>query len=262
MPSTRLADRVLAHCRSMVEHEIVAFLDEQASEEPAYAVGVLIGDEREPDWLAPEEVRVGSVRRRDQLLHEFPDAGPEVVWNVAELDLADAVPLADQMEAQLREAETAVSLELSDRYGFRAAEIYDRQFEIALREVTWQRWFRLTDDFVVFTWYGGYGPQGDPARARARAAAVRDRPRVRGRGRRYRRGRHAHRARRPRRRPVAHRVRALRPLPRRVVRPLPERLVHGDVRRADRHGLGERQLAAGVAARRPASSPRDQAARC
>jgi hypothetical protein len=29
--------------------------------------------------------------------------------------------------------------------------VYDVQFEIALREVAWDRWFTITDDLVVFT---------------------------------------------------------------------------------------------------------------
>ena len=57
--------------------------------------------------------------------------------------------------------------------------------------------------------------QGDHPGACAGASAVRDRPRVRGRGRRDGRGRDPHRARRPGGRAVAHRLRALRPLPRR-----------------------------------------------
>jgi hypothetical protein len=29
--------------------------------------------------------------------------------------------------------------------------VYDSQFEIALREIAWDDWFTVTDDFVVFT---------------------------------------------------------------------------------------------------------------
>jgi hypothetical protein len=156
MSESALIDRVLAHSRTLVRREIVACLDEPTSRELAYAVGTLIG-ERDADWLAPGEVRVASVARRDELLAQFPDAGPEVVWNVAEFDLAEAPLISNLIDPDVHEEEEAISMAMTARYGDRAGEVYDEQLELALREVPWHRWFRLTSDFVVFSWYDGHG---------------------------------------------------------------------------------------------------------
>lgn len=105
----------------------------------------------------PGEVRLVGVARRDQLQDQFPEAGLELVWTVAEFDLAGASVISNLIDAGLEKTEEAIARELTDRYRERAPEIYDLQWETALREVAWDQWFELTDDFVVYTWCGGYG---------------------------------------------------------------------------------------------------------
>jgi hypothetical protein len=83
-----LLDRVLKHCRSFVQREIVDYMASPPTPQLAYAVGVLVG-ERESHWFAPDVVRVAGVARRESLLAEYPDAPTEVVWNVAAFDLAE-----------------------------------------------------------------------------------------------------------------------------------------------------------------------------
>jgi hypothetical protein len=145
-----LLDRLLDYCRDFVQREIVDYMESSPTAEVAYAVGALVG-ERAWDWLAPDVVRVARVTRRDELLEAFPDARDEVAWNVAEFDLAEWPFVPHMLISDMFDAGKAISSELSGRYGSRAGEVFDRQFEIALREVAWDRWFTITDDFVVFT---------------------------------------------------------------------------------------------------------------
>jgi hypothetical protein len=152
-----LEPRLTAHCRRMVAAEVDPSSSRQSPDDVCYAVGVM-SLQRDRDWLAPDEIRLGRVADRDALLERHPEAGAQIVWNVPDFRGSAWALLPHMMDPQLEAAEAAMSAELTRELGTKAAAlIYDAKMEAALREVAWAERFALTDDFVVFTWDVTFG---------------------------------------------------------------------------------------------------------
>jgi hypothetical protein len=148
--------RLAAHCRRMVAAEVDPPSSRQSPDDVCYAVGVM-SLQRDRDWLAPDEIRLGRAADRDALLRRHPEAGAQIVWNVPDFRGSAWALLQHMMDPQLEAAEEAISSELTRELGDEAALIYDAHMEAALREVAWAERFALTDDFVVFTWDVSFG---------------------------------------------------------------------------------------------------------
>jgi hypothetical protein len=138
---------------------VLPWLGEDPKQGEIYAVGLArFGEEEyDPDWLAPDELRLARVADRETLLARYPRAGAQIVWNVADFHGPELAFVPHMMDPALSDAEEALSKNLTRELGDKAVDLYDRHFERALREVDWSRWFALTDDFVIFTWDRSYG---------------------------------------------------------------------------------------------------------
>jgi hypothetical protein len=99
--------RLAAHCRQMVTAEVDLAASRQSPDDVCYAVGAM-SLQRDRDWLAPDEIRLGCVADREALLGRFPEAGAQVVWNVPDFRGSAWALLPHMMDPQLEAAEEAI----------------------------------------------------------------------------------------------------------------------------------------------------------